>query len=363
MRQREFLVLVADVEGVRGIERVTRTFVAALSQQYGAAHVHVLSLPSDQLASLLASVRRARLLRDSQLVIIACQVQLALTAWAAARASGAPYAIWCRGIEAGRALTPWHRFGLRRASITFAPSHSLARAIERTAGLPEGATRVVPPGLSPEVVIRREESRRPTVCAVSRLMPADAHTGIDVLIRAWPLVLAVVPDASLQVVGDGADRARLGALADALDVTHRIHFTGTVSEGELADLYGRAHAFALPSRTPLGPIQEGEGLDLTFLEASAAGLPLLAGRGTAAEEIVVDGVSGLLVDARDVRLVADALVRLLMDPGLARQFGAAGRARAAQLFSPVAFRQAVACLLDGAVEAPLEPLCAESSAR
>jgi phosphatidylinositol alpha-1,6-mannosyltransferase len=194
-------------------------------------------------------------------------------------------------------------------------------------------------------------------------MPADAHNGIDVLIRAWPLVLALVPDANLLVVGDGADRARLGALADVLDVTHRIRFTGTVSDSELADIFASAQVFALPSRNSLGRNQEGEGLGLAFLEASAAGLPVVAGQGAAAEDVVLDGVSGLLVDPRNERLVAGAVARLLMDPVLARRLGATGQTRAAQLFSLVAFRQAIARLLDGVLEAGLEPLCAESSAR
>jgi phosphatidylinositol alpha-1,6-mannosyltransferase len=363
--------------------------IASLSEKYGEARTHVLSVLDDrgrgknqapgpsarpgagaggrvsagtQLAYLLAAVRLARQLRRSELVMVACHVQLAPVAWAAARASGAGYAIWCHGIEAWGRLNPLCHLGLRQASVVFAPSRFSARAVETAVGLSEGSIQVVPHGISPEVPVRRGLSRRATVCTVSRLVPANAYKGIDVLIRAWPLVLAEVPDASLVVVGDGTDRTRLAALADALDVTHRVRFTGRVGDGELADIFASAQVFALPSRHLLGPHPEGEGFGLAFLEASAAGLPVVAGTGGAAEEVVQHGVSGLLVDPRDERLVAGAIARLLTDSVLAGQLGATGQTRAAQLFSFGVFREAIIRLLEDTFETRVERSCAESSA-
>ena len=163
------------------------------------------------------------------------------------------------------------------------------------------------------------------------------------------------------MVGEGADRARLTALADALALTSRVHFAGHLSDGDLASIYARARVFALPSRYTAGRHPEGEGFGLVFVEAGAAGLPVVAGSGGVAEEVVPDGVSGLLVDPRDERQVALAVTRLLADPELARRLGTQGKARAAEIFSFDAYSRAVGSFVDRLREGSQERTCAESS--
>ena len=104
--------------------------------------------------------------------------------------------------------------------------------------------------------------------------------------------------------------------------------------------------FALPVRTTVGNGSGGEGFGLVFLEAAAAGLPVVAGDGGAIPEVVSDGETGLLVDPTAPDAVADAIVRLLRDPALAQKMGEAARRRAFEEFSYDAFRTRIGDLIE-----------------
>jgi phosphatidylinositol alpha-1,6-mannosyltransferase len=85
-----------------------------------------------------------------------------------------------------------------------------------------------------------------------------------------------------------------------------------------------ADVFAMPCRTR-GAGLDVEGLGIVYLEASASGVPVVAGRSGGAPESVVDGETGLVVDGGDVGAIAVAVGDLLADPDRAAQMGAAGR--------------------------------------
>ncbi|WP_163506767.1 glycosyltransferase family 4 protein [Fodinicola acaciae] len=155
----------------------------------------------------------------------------------------------------------------------------------------------------------------PVIVCVSRLV---RRKGQDVLIRALSLVRRQVPDALLLLVSSGADEKRLRRMAGP----------GVVFTGEVDDLpayLAAGDVFAMPCRTRLGGLNV-EGLGIVYLEASASGLPVVAGRSGGAPETVLDGETGYVVDGRSVREVADRLIALLTDPDLAHAMGAAGRA-------------------------------------
>ncbi|GAA1546305.1 glycosyltransferase family 4 protein [Actinomadura kijaniata] len=158
---------------------------------------------------------------------------------------------------------------------------------------------------------------RPVILSVSRLV---ARKGQDRLVRAMPLVRAAVPDATLLIVGDGPQEFWLRGLAGKI-APGGVVFAGGRPHAELPPFYAAADVFAMPCRDRrLG--LETEGLGIVFLEAQAAGLPVLAGRSGGAPEAVRDGETGFVVDD-DVRRIADRLVTLLTDPGA---MGAKGRA-------------------------------------
>ena len=238
------------------------------------------------------------------------------------------------GHEVGWALLPGARQALRRIGhdvdvVTFLGDYTRAR-LARALGpravlerLPSGVdTAVFRPGAGGEAVRRRLGlSDRPVVLCVSRLVP---RKGQDVLISALPGIRRRVPGAALLCVGGGPDRRRLRRLAEASGVGDHVVITGSVPPEELAAHYDAGDVFAMPCRTRRAGL-EVEGLGIVYLEASAAGLPVVAGRSGGAPDAVLDGVTGLVVDGTSVRQVADAVGDLLVDPGRARAMGSAGR--------------------------------------
>jgi phosphatidylinositol alpha-1,6-mannosyltransferase len=169
---------------------------------------------------------------------------------------------------------------------------------------------------------RYDLTGRPVIVCVSRLVP---RKGQDTLIAALPAVSAALGrPATLLLVGDGPYRRQLEQAAQRLGVAAQVRFTGPVPAGELAAHYQAGDVFAMPCRTRRAGL-DVEGLGIVFLEASASGLPVVAGSSGGAPEAVRDGETGFIVDGRDVAAVADRLIVLLAEPDRAAAMGAAGR--------------------------------------
>jgi phosphatidyl-myo-inositol dimannoside synthase len=251
----------------------------------------------------------------------------------------APYLLVLLGIEAWRRLS-WDRArAVRGAAAVLAISrHTLERArpfcpgLERARVVPLALADRAPAGPVDRALVARLGEGY--VLIVGRMDPRERYKGHDELLAA----LAAVPGARLVVAGEGEDRPRLEALAAALGLGERVTFTGFVGEATLAELYRRCAVFAMPSR--------GEGFGLVYLEAMRAGKPCIAARGGAAEEVVVDGETGLLVAADDTAELAAALARLLAAPDPAQRLGEAGRRRFLRDFTAERFRERLAPHLD-----------------
>ena len=155
---------------------------------------------------------------------------------------------------------------------------------------------------------------RPVIVCVSRLVP---RKGQDVLIRALPMVRRTVPDAALLIVGKGPYLDDLRAVAEQNGVTEHVVFTGGVAHADLPAHYAAGDVFAMPCRTRRAGM-DVEGLGIVYLEASAVGLPVLAGDSGGAPDAVRQGETGYVVDGRDERAVAARLVTLLVRRGPAR---------------------------------------------
>ncbi|MGW4805481.1 glycosyltransferase family 4 protein [Kitasatospora sp. NPDC004272] len=242
------------------------------------------------------------------------------------------------GHEAAWAQLPLSAQLLRRVGagtdvLTYLGEYTRSR-IARAVG-PDAARRMVrlPPGVD-ETAFRPDSggdavrarlglSERPVVVCVSRLVP---RKGQDTLIRSWPRVLAAHPDAVLLIVGGGPHRAELEKLVDTVGVRPSVVLTGEVPWEELPAHYGAGDVFAMPCRTRRGGL-DVEGLGIVYLEASATGLPVVAGDSGGAPDAVREGETGYVVPGKGGEtLLAERLVRLLGDEGLRRRMGEAGRA-------------------------------------
>lgn len=145
----------------------------------------------------------------------------------------------------------------------------------------------------------------------ARLVPEKDHF---TLLRAFAEVAAELPEAELQIAGDGSLGDRLTAFTQELNLTNRVRFLGPVSN--TAQFYSELDVFVLSSLN--------EGLPLAVLEAMAAGLPVVATRAGGVEEAAIDGCNAYLAAPGDAHGLAQAMIRMARSPDLARM-GALGR--------------------------------------
>jgi phosphatidylinositol alpha-1,6-mannosyltransferase len=294
--------------------------------------------PTGELAAKVRSVAREN---GSEVVLFGHGLPLGLLGPGLLERTGLPYVVATHGAEYWFALLPGLATGLRlatsRASRVLAISRFTGRVV-RTAVPPRVPVSLLPPGVDPERFrpdqsgdeVRRRHGLgdRPLVVCVSRLVP---RKGQDVLMRAMPRILRRVPDAALLIVGGGADRPRLEALA-AKAPRGSVAFAGQVPDADLPAHHAAADVFAMPCRSRLAGL-EVEGFGIVFLEAASAGKPVVAGESGGAAEAVRDGETGLVVDGRHEGAVAEAVASLLADPARAAAMGKAGRARVERWFT------------------------------
>lgn len=288
-----------------------------------------LLLPTAGVARRAAAIARAR---GCDTVWFGAAAPLGLLAGGLRRRAGIERVVaQTHGHEIGWAALPGPRGLLRRIGndtdvMTFLGEYTrvrLARELADVTTLSRLAPGVDTTTFTPAVdgmVIRKRHGLvdRPVVVCVSRLVP---RKGQDTLIKAWPEIRRRVPEAALLIVGGGPYRGTLERLADRRP---EIIFTGEVPWEELPDHFAAGDVYAMPCRTRRGGL-DVEGLGIVYLEASAVGLPVVVGDSGGAPDAVRDGETGLLVNGRDVAMVADRVATLLADETLAQRMGAAGR--------------------------------------
>ncbi|MEL7672201.1 MAG: glycosyltransferase family 4 protein [Chloroflexota bacterium] len=279
--------------------------------------------------SLLAAPRVRRAAAECDLVHVLAEPYAPLGQWIAGTR---PLVVTAHGTfvptTAARPLAgPLYRRAYRRARLIAVSDYTAGRVRDAL------------PGADPIVIRNGVDAARfqapqpdpgkqgPTVLASGGV---KARKGTHLLVEAFAQVRAAMPDARLIVTGR-ADEPEYLARVEALIARHglgdRVRLAGMISEAELLGWYHHADVFALPSLNVGGKF---EGFGLVFLEASAAGLPVIGTRGSGVEEAVIDGETGLLVPQDDPGALAEAILRLLRDPALRARLGAAGRAHAAR---------------------------------
>ena len=159
------------------------------------------------------------------------------------------------------------------------------------------------------------------IISVGRLVH---RKGQDKLIEALPDVLQKIPHAHLLLVGEGPYRKHLEKLVQKFSLTKNVTFVGRILYDKLPIYLSAADLFAMPSRSRFFGL-EVEGLGIVYLEASACGIPVVAGKSGGAPDAVLEGVTGVCVDGTDVSDIAMAVTDILGDAKRASYMGAAGR--------------------------------------
>jgi glycosyltransferase involved in cell wall biosynthesis len=168
---------------------------------------------------------------------------------------------------------------------------------------------------------RRPDPHRPerNIICVARL---EYSKGIDVLLHAWKRMMLTSAEWQAQLeprlllVGDGVLQPQLKRMVMELNIQDSVEFLGLRTD--IIDLLQQSWGYVLPSR--------GEGMPNALLEAMACGLPCIATRVSGSEDILVDGVNGLLVESEQPVELAHALRRLVEDADLAQRLAGEGRA-------------------------------------
>jgi len=273
-------------------------------------------------------------------VVLGAQWQSAWAAVAARRFLG-PYAV-CSAVHGREVLTRhyagWGAAGLYHQARRYVmsnvdrlfPGSNYALQLVRERGIPYRSAEVINYGCN----IERfgpdggEEKRRelgleghPVMLTLSRLVP---RKGIDTVLEALPAISAAVPGVRYLIAGEGKDRPRLEALARQLGVAPLVRFLGAVPDQDVVALMHLADVFLMPAREERPDV---EGFGLVFLEANACGTPVIGSTSGGISDAVQDGRTGLLVPPQAPGPLAEAAIRLLNDPDLARRMGETGRAR------------------------------------
>ena len=159
------------------------------------------------------------------------------------------------------------------------------------------------------------------IVSVGRLVH---RKGQDVLIEAMPHLLKEIPDVHLVLIGEGPYRGYLETRVKNLGIDSKVTFIGRITYVDLPRYICLGEVFVMPSRSRLAGL-EVEGLGIVYLEASACGLPVIAGDSGGAPDAVVEGVTGLVVNGKDQHALATSIAALLNDQERAREMGRKGR--------------------------------------
>ncbi|MBN1420391.1 MAG: glycosyltransferase [Planctomycetes bacterium] len=237
-------------------------------------------------------------------------------------------------------LIAWLRRIARWADRHVANAGAIAARIRETLGIDADRIEVLPNGMDLEpfrALPSRGDARRAFM-----MEPAAPFVGLlanlnrpvkrpDLFVEAAAIAGARHPELRFAILGDGSLRPGLEERARALGIAHRLSFLGQRPSSR--EFVAALDIGVCPS--------DSEGLSNAILELEAAGVPVVATRTGGNPEIVLDAVTGILVEPGSASRLAEAISRLLADPALARRLGAAGRE---MVFSRFGWDAAVAAM-------------------
>jgi phosphatidyl-myo-inositol dimannoside synthase len=240
--------------------------------------------------------------------------------------------VFLHGIEAWRPQTPNLIRKLEKVDLFLSNSdftwHEFQKFVPQIQGKPHITT---PLGFGEPTAESSPLSDTPSILIIARMTKAEDYKGHREIISAWPQVLQSIPNARLDIVGEGDLRPELEQMVADRSLKNHVVFHGRVDEATKAQLLRACTAFAMPSR--------GEGFGIVYLEAMRYARPCLVSDCDAGREVVNPPEAGLQVDVRDSRAVASALTQLLGDRQQWQVWSAAAKARYEQRYTVTAYQQ------------------------
>jgi phosphatidylinositol alpha-1,6-mannosyltransferase len=264
----------------------------------------------------VAAALRAGIARPKFDLIICGHINLLPVASAVAALARARMILVVYGMEAWKPRSRSTHLLLSRVFGFISISSVTIERLQRWASLTPHRIFLIPnavdlarytPGPKSEQLLSRWSLRgRRVLLTVGRMDAAEQAKGFDEILDILPQLIADAPDLVYVAVGDGSDRARLQTKAVALGLKGHAVFPGYVSESEKLEYYRLADVFAMPSRL--------EGFGYVFLEAMAAGVPVIASKVDGSREAVRDGSLGALVDPDKPEELLSAIRSALTKP-------------------------------------------------
>lgn len=357
-RLRIYALLTDAYGGIGGIAKVNRDLLASLNDMPEVQEVVALprlvqrepeTIPQKvyfdrraargKLSYVLRAMRFAIVSRWMNLVICG-HINLLPLAWLTSHLKRVPLLLIVHGIEVWQPhRNPLVRALLPRVDAITAVSRYTIERLRAWSGVPEERFRLLPNCVdlntfvprSPNGLLARRYGLqgKKVLLTVGRLAGYDRYKGFDEVLEVMPRLVHEEPRIVYVIAGDGTDRGRLQAKAQALGVADHTVFTGFVSEEEKIDLYNLADVHVMPSR--------GEGFGIVHLEAMACGVPAIGSRLDGSRDALLDGRLGQLVDPRDPEQLVQAIRKAFAMPRR--------RPPGIDHFSDVAYRERVAALV------------------
>ena len=265
-----------------------------------------------------------------------------VVAWALWYVAGVPYLLYAHGEEIQMRLTSrklaWLIPILYRGGTAIIANSCHTKQLLVDIGVRSERIHVIHPGVDAAAFHVDDQARfsirqrhnlgnSVVLLTVGRL---QRRKGQDMVIRALPLIKHHMPNVFYLIVGSGEEEKYLRDLAATLGVAENVVFVGSTGDDERAAYYAACDVFVMPNREIDADI---EGFGIVFLEAGAAGKPVIGGLSGGTADAIQDGITGLRVDGESASAIATAVIDLSIDTSRAQSMGRAGRQRVKDAFT------------------------------
>ena len=286
----KIIALVTDAFGVSGgIAQYNRDFLTALAMQTDIDTIKVLprngvpaqapdnieQLPSQQSTWLYAFISLWRAVKYKPDLIFCGHLNFLPLAWLISKLVNVPIWLQLHGIDAWERPNDLTARLAEKVNLVTCVSRYTRRKFLSWSNIYPSHVKVLP-NTVPEFIGNQPDPAlveslgikgKKTLLTVGRLSASECYKGHDRIIACLPQLLKQIPNLCYLVAGDGDDRARLEGMVAQNSVSSSVKFLGKISNEQLSDLYQVIDLFAMPST--------GEGFGIVFLEAMAAGTPVL----------------------------------------------------------------------------------------